>query len=79
MLTDRLFPYQCLLVYNEDVWTFYGEGKDELVKELKEDILKKTIYYGGGEYGFVGSVTGAYTQEEIIHFVEQLKNRYEQI
>ena len=76
-ICDRLFPYPSLLVYNEDVWSFYGEGKDDLVNQLKEDILRKTIYYGGGVNGFVGSVTGAYTQEEIIHFVEQLKNKYE--
>ena len=78
-ICDRLFPYHSLLVYNEESWTFYGEGKEKLVNQLKEETLKKTIYYGGDENGFVGSVNGAFTQEEIFHFVEQLKTEYEHI
>lgn len=78
-ICDRLFPYHCLLIYDDDVWAFYGEGKTKLVNQLKDDILKRNIYYGGGENGFVGSVNGAFTQEEIFHFVEQQINKYEYI
>lgn len=78
-ICDRLFPYQSLLVYNEDVWTFYGEGKAELVNLLKEDVAQQKLYFGGGEDGFVGSVKGAYTKEEIFNFVQQIISKYEQI
>lgn len=78
-ICDRLYPYQCLLIYNEDSWTFYGEGKTELVNLLEEDVAQKKLYYGGRKNGFVGSVNNVYSPKEISHFVEQVKKRYERI
>ena len=78
-IVDRLFPYHSLLVYNDQEWTFYGEGKNELVAQMREDIHKKKLYFGGGANGFIGSVEGAYTKDEIHSFVEQISIKYEQV
>ena len=77
-ICDRLFPYHSLLVYDDASWAFYGEGKTELTKCFSADITLKKVYYGGGDFGFIGSVKCAYSREEIIHFVEQMKCLYEQ-
>lgn len=76
-ICDRLYPYQRLLIYTESEWMFYGEGKSELVEQLSEGIRQKKVFHGGAGDGYVGCVKGAYTQEEIEQFVEQIKKRYD--
>ena len=76
-ISDRLFPYQSLLIYDESSWSFYGEGKAQLVAQLREEITQNKVYYGGGEKGFIGCVRNAYSRDEIFHFVEQIKKGYE--
>ena len=75
-ICDRLFPYQRLLIYTDLVWEFYGEGKDELVNLLDKEIKKGIVYHGGGDNGYIGCVKGAYDNNLIIKFVEQIINKY---
>lgn len=77
-ICDRLYPYQRLLIYTDSEWMFYGEGKLELVEQLREDIRAKKVFYGGADDGYVGCVRGAYSRKEIEQFVEQIKKRYDE-
>ena len=76
-ICDRLYPYQSLLIYTDSEWMFYGEGKSELVECMAEDVRLGKVFHGGVENGYVGCVDGAYSQEEIEQFVNQIKERYD--
>lgn len=76
-ICDRLFPFLRLLVFNDEEWTFYGEGKSALTLEFAPEIAGGRIYHGGGENGYIGAAKGAFTMEEINRFVSTFKDRYE--
>ena len=57
-------------------WTYYGEGKSELVSMLMDDINTKKVYHGGGDNGYIGSVRGAYTPQQILEFQTLITQRY---
>lgn len=78
-ICDRLYPYRRLLVYTDEEWVFYGDGKEALVAEMAGSAGAGNVYYGGGESGFIGVAKGAFSQEEIRSFVEIIKKRYEHI
>lgn len=78
-ICDRLFPYRQLLIHTDDEWVYYGEGKDELVKMLAEDIANKKVYHGGGDNGYIGAAKGAFSPLQIVDFVNTIHRRYEQI
>lgn len=76
-ITDRLFPFDRLLIYTSDELVYYGKGKHLLVDLYADEIKKGYMFHGGGKDGFIGTVRSAYTQDQIIHlknrFVEQIK------
>lgn len=76
-ICDRLYPYQRLLIYTDDEWTYYGEGKSELVAMLANDIYNNKVYHGGGNNGYIGAIKGAFSTTQIHDFVTTLKQRYE--
>ena len=76
-ICDRLYPYQRLLIYTDDEWTYYGEGKLDMVAMLKKDIYYNKVYHGGGENGYVGAAKGAFTTEQILDFVTLITQKYE--
>lgn len=76
-ICDRLYPYQRLLIYTDNEWTYYGEGKSELVAMLTDEIYNNKVYHGGGENGYVGAAKGAFPTEQILDFVTLIKRRYE--
>ena len=78
-ICDQLFPYKRLLIYTDSEWVFYGEGKSELVQCNSGAIQEGKLYHGGGENGFIGSVKGKFSQDEIEQIVESIKNKYERI
>lgn len=78
-ICDRLFPYKRLLIYTNQEWMFYGEGKAELVKILKDEIAEKKVFYGGGDKGYIGCIRHAFSKEDIETFVNQVKQEYEHI
>lgn len=53
-ITDKLYPYKCLLIYNENALNYYGEGVELLVECFDELIKEKKAYYGGKSNRFFG-------------------------
>lgn len=78
-ICDRLYPYRRLLVYTDEEWVFYGDGKEALVAEMADGVRAGCVYCGGGKYGYIGAIKGAFPREDIKDFVEMIKLRYEQI
>lgn len=76
-ICDRLYPYLRLLIYTDVEWTYYGEGKSELVAMLVDDIYNNKVYHGGGDNGYIGAVKGAFSATQIHNFVTTIKQRYE--
>jgi len=76
-ICDRLFPYQRLLIYTDAEWTYYGEGKSELVAMLADDIYNNKVYHGGGDDGYIGAAKGAFSTMQIHNFVTLIKQKYE--
>ena len=59
-ICDRLYPYQRLLIYTDNEWTYYGEGKSDLVAMLADDINNNKVYHDGGNNGYIGAAKGAF-------------------
>lgn len=78
-ICDRLYPYESLLIYTDTEWMFYGKGKKTLSIELGREIEHRKIVHGGGDEGFIGSIKGAFTKEEIHQFVNQITQQYDHI
>lgn len=55
-ITDKLYPYKCLLIYNENALNYYGEGVELLVECFDELIKEKKAYYGGKSNRFYGLI-----------------------
>lgn len=75
-ICDRLFPYRQLLIYTDEEWTYYGEGKAELVYLLENEIKQKRVYHGGGENGFIGASKGVFPSRHIFSFVDIIRQKY---
>ena len=58
-------PNDKLLIYTDSEWTYYGEGKNQLVYSFDDDIKKGKIFHGGGNAGFIGTVEKAFDADEI--------------
>lgn len=78
-ICDRLFPYRSLLIYTDDEWTFYGEGKTELVRTFSEAIAQKRVYHGGGDHGYIGAARRAFTTQQILEHINTIQQQYERI
>lgn len=64
-ITDRL---QCekLFIFNDTKFCYYGTNALKLGENLFYNELKEnTMYCGGGENGFLGSASGAYSKTDI--------------
>lgn len=75
-ICDLLFPYNNLLIYTTNEWIFYGEDAVSIKEKFMEDILSGNIFYGGGDNGYVGTVTERYTTKEINRMIEHIKKLY---
>lgn len=75
-ICDRLYPYQRLLIYTDNEWMYYGEGKAELSLMLAEDIQQGKVFHGGGDNGYIGCVRGAYDEAGIDRFVKDIICKY---
>ena len=53
-ITDRLFPFNRLLIGFENHFVYYGEGAQELIETYNALIAEKKAYYGGTGNGFFG-------------------------
>ena len=64
-ITDRLYPYEKLLIYTNDELIYYGVGKASLVSYFKDEIASGKMFHGGGDCGFIGTVRSVYSKEDI--------------
>ena len=71
-ICDRMYPYRRLLIYNDDVAEFYGEGVNDLTSLFKSELDAKKMYHGGGDSGYLGTVSGKYNKEEIASIVDEI-------
>ena len=76
-ICDRLYPYQRLLIYTDNEWIYYGEGKSDLVAMLTEQINNNKVYHGGGDNGYIGASAGAFTKRQILDFITIFTQKYE--
>ena len=53
-ITDRLFPFNRLIVHIETELVYYGSGISKLIEEFSELIDNQSAFFGGGENGFFG-------------------------
>ena len=75
-ICDRMYPYRRLLIYNDDVAEFYGEGVNDLTSLFKSELDAKKMYHGGGDSGYLGTVSGAYSKEEIAGIVDKIRAHF---
>lgn len=75
-ICDRMYPYRRLLIYNDDVAEFYGEGVNDLTSLFKSELDAKKMYHGGGDSGYLGIVSGAYSKEEIAGIVDKIRTHF---
>ena len=76
-ICDRLYPYQRLIIYTDDEWVFYGEGKNELTVQFADDIQQGRVFHGGGDNGFIGCARHSFDKESIEKIVKQIIINYE--
>ena len=75
-ICDRMYPYRRLLIYNDDVAEFYGEGVNDLTSLFKSELDAKKMYHGGGDSGYLGTVSGAYSKDEISGIVDKIRTHF---
>lgn len=75
-ICDRMYPYRRLLIYNDDVAEFYGEGVNDLTSLFKSELDAKKMYHGGGDSGYLGTVSGAYSKEKIAGIVDKIRTHF---
>lgn len=73
-ICDRLYPYRQLLIYTDDELMYYGEGKKLLTKKFTEEIKDGKMFHGGSDNGYLGTVKGIFSKEEIIILKENIKS-----
>lgn len=73
-ICDRLFPYEWLLVYTDQEWTYYGKEATAVANIFSDEVSYGKVYYGGGPNGYAGAAGGCFTENEINHMVEQIKS-----
>ena len=72
-ICDRLYPYERLLIFSEQEWTYYGPGIEQLKDSFSNLLAQGQCYYGGGTRGFFGLAKGVHTPDEIKQDVERIK------
>ncbi len=64
-IIDRCYKkYENVLIYNDKKFVYHGRGVEQLVKNYRNEIRKKKLYYGG-DYGFFGVNEKAYPPHEL--------------
>jgi len=53
-ITDKLYPFERLLIYTDKELTYYGKGVLFLAMAYKNLVENRKAFFGGGENGFFG-------------------------
>lgn len=71
-ITDRLYPYDRLLIYTEHELTYYGDNISRLTNTYRDLVIKKIAYSGGGEKGFFGIGTNSIPIDMLLKFKDEI-------
>jgi hypothetical protein len=71
-VTDRLYPYSKLLIYNDRAMTYYGENAGKLKEVFNELIISGVAYSGGGPSGFFGIKKDALSLESLSEIINKI-------
>ncbi len=63
-ITDRLFPFNKLLISFKNHFIYYGEGAQQLIDTYGQLIKDNKAYYGGINNDFFGLDKNSFTTEE---------------
>ncbi len=74
-VSDRIYhKFSSYTIYNELTISFYGYRITQVITFLKSKNLKDdAIYYGGGDFGFVGIKKGTLSFEQIKNTIKEFK------
>lgn len=75
-ITDRLYPYKHLIIYNDSEMVYYGAMKQCLVSYFHNYVANGDMYYGGGDNGFLGTVSCRFAKDELLSLIEKIKSIY---
>ncbi|MFY9116844.1 MAG: hypothetical protein WAN85_07090 [Bacteroidales bacterium] len=74
-VTDLLFPYEKLIIYDDETLVYYGHHINRLVNEFSSLITKGGIYYGGSlSFGFWGLKKRVFTKAQIENIKDKIIN-----
>jgi hypothetical protein len=73
-ITDRLYPFKQLLIYDAEQFVYYGVGTKNIIKNFGHFITEKKMFYGGGENGFIGSNNKSFTENELNLLIVEIIN-----
>lgn len=71
-ICDRLYPCEKLLIYTNQELMYYGTNVCSLKNLFETEIKKGSIFYGGGDSGYLGTKTGAFTSRELEIMINQI-------
>ena len=71
-ICDKLFPYQHLLIYNDNTWMYSGQEARRVAKMFDDENKGTDIYRGGGPGGYVGLASGSCSAKEVNEMIEQI-------
>lgn len=72
---DRVYPCPHLLVYTDSEWVYYGKAAFRVAALFGKERKDHKIYTGGGANGYVGTVGGAFSREELQAMMTKIKQR----
>lgn len=76
-ITDRLYPYDRLLIYTDKELNYYGTDVSRLIVKFDDFIKQNKAYSGGGENGFFGVTEEGMKVSGFITTVHQIINLLE--
>lgn len=73
-ITDRLFPFDSLLIRSEYELVYYGVGSEKLGEAFQTMVDQGTAYYGGGAQGYFGIAARHLDREQLVRMEKEIVN-----
>ena len=71
-VTDRLYPYDQLLIYTDNELNYYGKGVSKLTAAFSDLIQQQKAFSGGGVDGFFGIGFNSLPTNELINIKDTI-------
>jgi len=78
-ITDTLYPYEKIIIYNDKTLCYYGLNAESLKKDFAEELKENKAYYGGGCNGFFGFADKKFTKEKILKIKDKIVDKEKQL